>query len=111
MDIKNDINNAIINNIKYQKQNRKNKYTKSIYFKIIEEFISNKKLVCYGGTAINMYLPKEHQFYNEDDIPDYDCFSNNALKDSIELSKKSNIYNKWKFKIMKNSGPYINFAV
>jgi len=88
MDIKNDINNAIINNIKYQKQNRKNKYTKSIYFKIIEEFISNKKLVCYGGTAINMYLPKEHQFYNEDDIPDYDCFSNNALKDSIELSKK-----------------------
>jgi hypothetical protein len=96
MDINNILNNAIINNTKYQKQNRKNKYTKTIYFKIIEEFISTKKLVSYGGTAINMYLPKEHKFYNEDDIPDYDCFSNNALKDSVELSKilkKNNIGN------------------
>ena len=81
-----EIKEAIINNIKYQKKIKKNKYTKPIYFELIENYISTKKLICYGGTAINNYLPKEHQFYEENDIPDYDCFSVNALNDAKELS-------------------------
>ena len=41
--------------------------------KIVEEFIKSKKLVCYGGTAINNILPQEDQFYNKNlEIPDYD---------------------------------------
>ena len=56
-----DIKDAILNNIKYQKKNRKIKYTKPVYFKIIETFIQNKELVCYGGTAINNYLPKDDE--------------------------------------------------
>ena len=55
--------------------------------KIVENFIVNKKLICYGGTAINNILPKEAQFYNkETEIPDYDFFSTNALEDSKELA-------------------------
>lgn len=81
-----DIKEAIKSNLKYQKKNRKIKYTKPDYFKVIEEFIEQKELICYGGTAINNYLPKEKQFYEDDDIPDYDCFSVNAIKDAIELS-------------------------
>ena len=81
-----DISDAIKSNLKYQKKNRKIKYTKPDYFKVIEEFIEQKELICYGGTAINNYLPKEKQFYEDDDIPDYDCFSVNAIKDAIELS-------------------------
>ena len=81
-----DIKEAIKSNLKYQKKNRKIKYTKPAYFKLIEEFIQKKELICYGGTAINNYLPKEKQFYEDDDIPDYDCFSVNAIKDAIELS-------------------------
>ena len=91
-----NISEAIKNNLKYQKKNRKIKYTKPVYFKLIEEFIEKKELICYGGTAINNYLPKEKQFYEDDDIPDYDCFSVNSLKDSIELSNillKNNIEN------------------
>jgi hypothetical protein len=54
---------------------------------IVEEFITKKKLICYGGTAINNILPKNAQFYNrETDIPDYDFFSKNALADSKELA-------------------------
>lgn len=40
---------------------------------IVENFIKRKKLICYGGTAINNILPKQDQFYNTDvEIPDYD---------------------------------------
>jgi len=54
---------------------------------ILENFLMNKKLICYGGTAINNILPKSAQFYNRDvEIPDYDFFSKNALSDTKELS-------------------------
>jgi hypothetical protein len=54
---------------------------------IVEKFIIDKKLVCYGGTAINNILPKYAQFYKRDiEIPDYDFFSANALDDAKELA-------------------------
>jgi hypothetical protein len=54
---------------------------------IVEDFIINKKLVCYGGTAINNILPKYAQFYNRDlEIPDYDFYSSDALNDAKELA-------------------------
>ena len=31
---------------------------------IVENFIRRKKVICYGGTAINNILPKNAQFYN-----------------------------------------------
>jgi endogenous inhibitor of DNA gyrase (YacG/DUF329 family) len=53
---------------------------------IVENFIRNNKLICYGGTAINNILPKQDQFYNTDiEIPDYDFFSWNALSNAKEL--------------------------
>ena len=54
---------------------------------VVEEFLKNKKLICYGGTAINNILPEEDKFYNKDlEIPDYDFFSPNALNDAKELA-------------------------
>jgi hypothetical protein len=53
---------------------------------IVENFIRKKKLICYGGTAINNILPKQDQFYNKEvEIPDYDFFSANALNDAKKL--------------------------
>lgn len=44
-------------------------------FNIVETFIKNKKLICYGGIAINNILPKKEQFYDINlDYPDYDFF-------------------------------------
>ena len=55
--------------------------------KVVEEYLVQKKLICYGGTAINNILPKSEQFYNKDlEIPDYDFFSPSAYLDAIELS-------------------------
>lgn len=55
--------------------------------KIVENFIMNKQLICYGGTAINNILPKYAQFYKRDiEIPDYDFYSANALNDAKELA-------------------------
>jgi len=54
---------------------------------IVEEFIKRKKLICYGGTAINNILPEEDRFYNKEiEVPDYDFFSQNALHDAKELA-------------------------
>lgn len=55
--------------------------------KIVEDFLIKKKLMCYGGTAINNILPSYDQFYNRDaEIPDYDFYSPDALKDAKELT-------------------------
>jgi len=55
--------------------------------RIVEDFLMSKKLVCYGGTAINNILPKEAQFYNKNvEIPDYDFFSPTALEHAKELA-------------------------
>ena len=55
--------------------------------KIVEDFIKQKNLVCYGGTAINNILPSDDQFYNKEaEIPDYDFFTANALHDAKELA-------------------------
>ena len=58
--------------------------------KIVETFLKKKKLLCYGGTAINNILPTQDQFYNKDiEIPDYDFYSPDALGDAKNLA---NIY-------------------
>jgi hypothetical protein len=60
--------------------------------KVVEKFLRDKSLICYGGTAINNILPKSAQFYNSvSEIPDYDFYSLNAMDDAIELA---NIYYK-----------------
>jgi len=54
---------------------------------ILEDFLRKKKLICYGGTALNNILPKEDQFYDKNtEIPDYDFYSSNALEDAKELA-------------------------
>ena len=55
--------------------------------KILEDFLVKKKLICYGGTAINNILPLQDQFYNKDlEIPDYDCFSDKAMENAKQLA-------------------------
>ena len=55
--------------------------------RVVENFIRSKKLICYGGTAINNILPKNAQFYNfASEIPDYDFYSTNAMDDAKELA-------------------------
>ena len=64
----------------------KNEQIKNI-IGIVEKFLRNNKLVCYGGTAINEILPKEAQFYNRDiEIPDYDFYSSDAMNDAKQLA-------------------------
>jgi hypothetical protein len=54
---------------------------------IVENFIRSKKLICYGGTAINNILPEKDQFYNKDiEIPDYDFFSYSPLEHAKQLA-------------------------
>lgn len=53
---------------------------------IVKRFIQRKQRICYGGTAINMLLPKEKRFYDPNiDLPDYDFFTPNLEDDVKEL--------------------------
>ena len=86
--------NSIQTNDKYQKKYKKDKYIDPIILKVIEQFISDNKRICYGGTAINNILPKNKQFYDYDiDIPDYDFFSPNAIDDTKKLCNILSYYN------------------
>ena len=53
----------------------------------VEDFLRKRKLMCYGGTAINNILPTQDQFYDYSiDVPAYDFYSPNALKDTKDLA-------------------------
>ena len=55
--------------------------------KITEDFIKDRKLICYGGTAINNILPVSDQFYDKSrDLADYDFFTANAVSDAKDLA-------------------------
>ena len=80
---------------------------------IVEEFIKKKKLICYGGTAINNILPIKEQFYNKKiELPDYDFFSKNALDDAKELADifYNNNYNDVEAKAGIHSGTFKVFV-
>lgn len=53
---------------------------------ILKQFLIRKKLICYGGIAINNILPKNVQFYDDTEIPDFDFYSKQALDDVKELA-------------------------
>jgi hypothetical protein len=112
---------AINENLKYQKKIKRKNYTKPELFNIINEYISTHKLICYGGMAINNIIPNNaERFYDEIDIPDYDCFSTNSLKDAKNLSQLiSNNYEnvevksamfKGTYKIFVNFIPIVDFT-
>lgn len=54
---------------------------------IVEQFLKDRKRICYGGTAINNILPLEDQFYDKKvELPDYDFYSPDPLKDAKDLA-------------------------
>jgi hypothetical protein len=56
---------------------------------VVESFVKEHKVLCYGGTAINNLLPKEDRFYDpEIDIPDYDFFSRTPQEHAMRLANK-----------------------
>ena len=81
------LHNAV--NIAESKLGKKIKQSNDILniIKILEDFMRRKKVVCYGGTAINNILPETDQFYDKDvEIPDYDFFSPMALTHAKEIA-------------------------
>ena len=86
------LRNAVDESEKLQGEKIANSDIIKAVIKILENFLIRKKLICYGGTAINNILPKFAQFYDHDvEVPDYDFYSPNALRDAKELS---DIYHK-----------------
>jgi hypothetical protein len=54
---------------------------------IVERTIRKKKLVVYGGTALNAILPEHLQFYDpEYDLPDWDFFSDNPIPIAMDIA-------------------------
>lgn len=97
---------SIHDNELVQKKKQKKKHVDDAILNIVKNFIIDKKLICYGGTAINDILPREYQFYNyETDIPDYDFFSPNAMSDAKELC---NIFSKQNVHSIESKSAFVN---
>ena len=78
---------SITKNSKLIFKEKKEKFKLDKIFKIVEEFMIENKLICYGGTALNNILPVDKQFYDYDYYsPDYDFFSPNAIQHVKELA-------------------------
>jgi hypothetical protein len=53
---------------------------------VVEDFLRDKRLIAYGGTAINAHIPAKHKFYDFSVVlPDYDFFSPTAEVHAREL--------------------------
>ncbi len=56
--------------------------------RIVEDFLRRRGRICYGGTAMNVYLPKKYKFYDPDtSIPDYDFLTTDSAADVEELER------------------------
>ena len=77
-------------------------------FDIMKGFFKKRKIILYGGTAMNMHLPKEHKIYTDDDFPDFDCFSCCPKKDAEDLSNlfAKNNYKYIEIKYAMHDGTY-----
>ena len=61
---------------------------------VVEQFLKTHRVLCYGGTAINNLLPNDQQFYNPDqDIPDYDFFSETPQHHAMMIADQLNALN------------------
>jgi len=55
--------------------------------KIVHEFLKKNKLLVYGGTAINAYLPASDKFYDyKYELPDYDAYSPTPIEHAKKLA-------------------------
>lgn len=60
---------------------------------IVEDFLREKKRICYGGMAINAHLPKDKKFYDFHKVlPDYDFFTPDQEGDVTTLLRKLENY-------------------
>ena len=90
--IKNIVDNIEIEKLKNEMQNNKK------IFEVVEKFIKTKKLILYGGYALNLILPQNKKIYRDYTQADFDCYSYSAKKDAIQLAKK---LKKIKYKLIK----------
>jgi hypothetical protein len=79
------LKNAILSSENILKKRNKTDEIRN-YISILEDFMRSHPVICYGGTAINNILPKHAQFYDEDDIADYDMYSSTPLEHAKELA-------------------------
>lgn len=52
------------------------------------EFVREKKLMLYGGYALNLIFPEGHKIYDTYELPDLDCFSATPLEHAEELAQR-----------------------
>lgn len=80
----------LIDNLAEKKEDEKQKEYYIKYKSLFDtciEFLSNKKVLLYGGTAVNELMPPNMKVYKGDVLPDIDIFSTNALSIATQLSK------------------------
>jgi hypothetical protein len=83
------LDDAIEENETYTKGYHTTELSEAKIIEHLKSFLYKKRLLGYGGYALNQLLPLDKRFYNpEVDIPDLDFYSPNAISDAVELVDK-----------------------
>lgn len=85
VDTKLDILNKIVTKLERQQEIKDYEKYKELYAKALS-YIKERKLIVYGGFALNALLPKVHRIYKEKSLPDIDAFSSSAKRHAIEIA-------------------------
>jgi len=80
--------NQIIKNVQHKLNARQKQHALPVLNIVRRTLIAERK-VLYGGTAINLYLPKRDRFYHPTkDLPDFDVYSTSAKQFVTSLADK-----------------------
>jgi hypothetical protein len=78
----------IIMNVKHKLNARQKQHALPVLNIVRRTLIAERK-VFYGGTAMNLYLPKRNRFYHPTkDLPDFDVYSTSAKRFVTSLADK-----------------------
>ena len=81
-----DFDLEFLNNIRNKKALLSKRSRVEPVLKDVRAFLKSRRIVLYGGFALNSYLPAKERIYDDCvDIPDYDGYSSNAIKDATDL--------------------------
>jgi len=80
------INDLIEETVERETTDKMNKFGK--LFDEMKTYMKRNKIILYGGTAMDLHLPKESKIYSTKDFPDFDAFSVDPKRDAEALAKK-----------------------
>lgn len=85
VDTKLQVLNKIVTKLERQQELKNYEKYKDLYATALK-LTKDRKMILYGGYALNTLLPKIHKIYKDKSLPDIDAFTNKAKHYALEIA-------------------------